>query len=173
MQGGTRLRRARDEVVYHEPAEERGAYLACRARSSASLWGMKATGKHASLGKLVAFVSTTDTRRARAFYGTDLAILGLRLVSDDDFALVFDANGTVLRISKVETLAPAPFTVLGWEVADLAKTTARLRESGVTFERYAEMDQDEHGIWLAPGGGRVAWFKDPDDNLLSITEQAQ
>jgi len=131
---------------------------------------MKPPGKQASLGKLVAFVSTTDARRARAFYGTALSVLGLRLVSDDDFALVFDANGTPLRISKVESLVPAPFTVLGWEVADIAKTAARLRESGVTFERYAGMDQDEHGIWLAPGGGSVAWFKDPDGNLLSITE---
>jgi catechol 2,3-dioxygenase-like lactoylglutathione lyase family enzyme len=132
---------------------------------------MKTPGNPASPGKLVAFVSTTNARRARAFYGTVLSVLGLRLVSDDDFALVFDANGTPLRISKVETLVPAPFTVLGWEVADIVKTAASLRESGVTFERYAGMDQDEHGIWPAPGGGRVAWFKDPDGNLLSLTSR--
>ena len=134
---------------------------------------MKLTGKETSLGKLVAFVSTTDARRARAFYGTDLSVLGLRLVSDDVFALLFDANGTPLRITKVDFLAPAPFTVLGWEVPNIARTTARLRERGVAFERYPGMAQDEDGIWLAPGGARVAWFKDPDGNLLSITEQSQ
>ena len=130
---------------------------------------MKTPGTKALLGKLVAFVSTTDADRARTFYRSALS---LRLVSDDDFALVFDAHGTTLRITKVESLAPAPFTVLGWEVADIAKTAAHLRERGVSFERYPGMAQDEHGIWIAPGGARVAWFKDPDGNLLSITEQA-
>ena len=131
---------------------------------------MKSPGTKALLGKLVAFVSTTDADRARAFYGT---VLGLRLESDDGFALLFDANGTPLRITKVDFLAPAPFTVMGWEVANIAKTAARLRERGVAFERYPGMAQDEHGIWLAPGGARVAWFKDPDGNLLSITEQSE
>ena len=130
---------------------------------------MKAPRTKALLGKLVAFVSTTDADQARTFYRSALS---LRLVSDDDFALVLDAHGTPLRITKVESLAPAPFTVLGWEVADIAKTAAHLRERGVSFERYAGMAQDENGIWLAPGGARVAWFKDPDGNLLSITEQA-
>jgi len=131
---------------------------------------MKSPGTKASLGKLVAFVSTTDADRARTFYES---VLGMRLVSDDDFAVVFDAHGTTLRITKVESLAAAPFTVLGWEVADIAKAAARLRDRGVAFERYAGMAQDEHGIWLASGGARVAWFKDPDGNLLSITEQAK
>ena len=131
---------------------------------------MKSPGTKALLGKLIAFVSTTDADRARTFYGS---VLGLRLVNDDDFALMFDANGTPLRITKVESLSPAPFMVLGWEVADIAQTAARLRECGVAFERYAGMAQDEHGIWLAPGGARVAWFKDPEGNLLSITEQTQ
>ncbi|HEX7508740.1 MAG TPA: VOC family protein [Polyangia bacterium] len=131
---------------------------------------MKSPGTKASLGKLVAFVSTTDADRARTFYES---VLGMRLVSDDDFAVVFDADGTTLRITKVESLAAAPFTVLGWEVADIAKAAARLRDRGVAFERYAGMAQDEHGIWLAPGGARVEWFKDPDGNLLSITEQAK
>jgi predicted enzyme related to lactoylglutathione lyase len=91
-------------------------------------------------------------------------------VSDDDFALVFDVHGTPLRITKVESLSPGPFTVLGWEVADISMTAARLCKRGVAFERFEGMSQDEHGIWLAPGGARVAWFKDPDGNLLSITE---
>jgi len=128
---------------------------------------MRSRGTKALLGKLVAFVSTSDADRARTFYSS---VLGLRLVSDDDFALVFEANGTTLRITKVEFLSPAPFTVLGWEVADIAKTAACLRGRGVAFERYTGMCQDDHGIWLAPSGARVAWFKDPDGNLLSITE---
>jgi catechol 2,3-dioxygenase-like lactoylglutathione lyase family enzyme len=130
---------------------------------------MKTPGTKTLLGKLVAFVSTTDVDRARTFYGS---VLGLRLVSDDGFAIVFDAHGTTLRITTVEALIPAPYTVLGWEVADIAKTAARLRERGLAFERYAGMDQDQHGIWLAPGGAGVAWFKDPDGNLLSITEHS-
>jgi catechol 2,3-dioxygenase-like lactoylglutathione lyase family enzyme len=91
---------------------------------------MKMPRSKALLGKLVAFVSTTDADRARTFYRS---VLGLRLVSDDGFAIVFDAHGTPLRITKLESLAPAPFTVLGWEVANIAKTAARLRERGVAF----------------------------------------
>jgi catechol 2,3-dioxygenase-like lactoylglutathione lyase family enzyme len=115
---------------------------------------MKTPGTKALLGRLVAFVSTTDADRARTFYGS---VLGLRLVSDDGFAIVFDANGTPLRITKLESLAPAPFTVLGWEVANIAKTAARLRERGVAFERYAGMAQDDHGIWSVAS----AWLVSP------------
>jgi len=116
--------------------------------------------------KLVAFVSTTDAARSRAFYeGT----LGLRFVSDEPYALVFDANGTMLRVQKVERVTVASGTTLGWHVTDIASEVRALSGRGVTFERYEGMQQDELGIW-AQGGGKVAWFKDPDGHVLSLTE---
>jgi catechol 2,3-dioxygenase-like lactoylglutathione lyase family enzyme len=117
--------------------------------------------------RLTAFAATTDARKARQFYE---GILGLPLLSDDEFALVFDANGTQLRIQKVTTFNPPPFTVLGWQVADIHATVAALSIAGVVFERYSFMKQDAAGIWTAPGGAKVAWFKDPDGNLLSLAE---
>jgi catechol 2,3-dioxygenase-like lactoylglutathione lyase family enzyme len=116
---------------------------------------------------LMAFVATTDGARARKFYGE---VLGLKIVSDDPFALVCEANGAPLRIQKVESLGPQPWTVLGWEVADVEATVDGLMGRGVRFERFDGMQQDPRGIWNAPGGARVAWFKDPDGNVLSVTE---
>jgi catechol 2,3-dioxygenase-like lactoylglutathione lyase family enzyme len=116
--------------------------------------------------QLVAFIATTDARRARNFY-TDA--LGLLLISEDDFALVYEAEGTPLRIQKVERFTPHPFTALGWEVPDIATAVRTLREKRVTFERFGLPGQDENGIWTAPGGAKVAWFKDPDGNLLSLS----
>jgi catechol 2,3-dioxygenase-like lactoylglutathione lyase family enzyme len=116
--------------------------------------------------RLIAFIATTEAARARAFYeGT----LGLT-VSDDDVALVADVNGTMLRIQKVERMTPASYTALGWEVLDIAATVADLAARGVVFERYGFLEQDAAGIWTAPSGAKVAWFKDPDENVLSLTE---
>jgi catechol 2,3-dioxygenase-like lactoylglutathione lyase family enzyme len=113
----------------------------------------------------VAFVSTADRERARAFYeGT----LGLALVSDEQFALVFDIAGTMLRVTVVDQVRPQPYTVLGWRVDDVEATARALTARGVTFERYAGMGQDAMGIWSSPSGARIAWFRDPDGNVLSI-----
>jgi catechol 2,3-dioxygenase-like lactoylglutathione lyase family enzyme len=117
--------------------------------------------------KIVAFAATSDAARAKAFYRD---VLGLRLVSEDGFALVFDAHGTMLRVALVKDVVAAPYTVLGWEVADMAATVRGLGEAGVQFERYPWMQQDELGIWRTPDGGAVAWFKDPDGNLLSLSQ---
>jgi catechol 2,3-dioxygenase-like lactoylglutathione lyase family enzyme len=114
------------------------------------------------------FIATTNPARAKAFYQDTL---GLTLLTDDQFALAFDANGTELRVQKVEKLRPHPFTSLGWRVPDIAKAVAGLVKRGVSFERYEFMEQDELGVWQAPSGARVAWFKDPDGNLLSLTER--
>jgi catechol 2,3-dioxygenase-like lactoylglutathione lyase family enzyme len=116
---------------------------------------------------LIGFVPTTDPARARAFYESTL---GLRLVEATDFAVVFDANGTMLRITTVPGLEPAAFTVLGWRVDDITGTVTRLTDNGVDFRRYDGMDQDASGIWTTPGGDKVAWFADPDGNVLSLTE---
>ena len=118
---------------------------------------------------LVAFVPTTNPARARAFFGETL---GLHLVSDETpFALVFDANGTMLRVTVVKEMQPHPFTVLGWHVEAIEEAVEALAAKGVEFQRYPGMnDADPHGIWNAPSGARVAWFKDPDGNVLSLTE---
>lgn len=116
---------------------------------------------------IIAFAATEDAARALVFYRD---VLGLELKSDEPFALVFDANGTMLRAAKVERAAPPPYTVLGWQVSDIAATVKALTGRGATFERYAGLDQDDAGIWLSPSGAKVAWFKDPDGNLLSLTE---
>ncbi len=117
--------------------------------------------------KVVAFLATSDAARAKAFYGE---VLGLRLISEDGFAVVFDANGTTLRVAIVREVVPAPYTVLGWDVQDIAATTRRLSAAGVVFERYAWLQQDELGIWNSPGGAKVAWFKDLDGNVLSVSQ---
>jgi catechol 2,3-dioxygenase-like lactoylglutathione lyase family enzyme len=122
---------------------------------------------------IAAFVPTRDSAKAKAFY---VDILGLRFVSDDRFALVLDANGIKVRVTKVRDFTPQPFTVLGWEVADIEKAVSDLENNGVCFEKYGFRGQDERGIWTAPmtdnasGGARVAWFKDPDGNLLSVSQ---
>ncbi len=116
---------------------------------------------------LVAFVATTDAARARAFYQETL---GLALVSDDPYALVFEANGTTIRVQKVDSFRPQPFTALGWTVDDINAVVAALKRKEVPCERFPGMDQDAQGIWASASGARVAWFKDPDGNLLSLTE---
>ncbi len=118
--------------------------------------------------EVMAFVATTQPEKAKAFYAE---ILGLRLVEDDWFAIVFSAGGTTLRIQKVKEFSPLLFTVLGWKVADLKQTVEGLSKKGVTFERYPGMQQDDAGIWTTPdGAGKVCWFKDPDGNTLSLTQ---
>jgi catechol 2,3-dioxygenase-like lactoylglutathione lyase family enzyme len=116
---------------------------------------------------LIAFVATADPARSKAFYEQ---ILGLRLIADEEHAVVFDANGTMLRIQKVPEIVPPPHTTLGWRVRDIARTVTLLRAKQVEPERYPYMQQDALGIWTAPSGAKVVWFKDPDGNLLSLTE---
>ena len=117
--------------------------------------------------RLMAFLATQDGRRARAFYETTL---GFKVLSDDDFALALDAGGTMVRVQKVAAFDPHPFTALGWEVPDIAGAVEELRAAGVVFDRFGGLDQDERGIWHSPSGARVAWFKDPDGNTLSLTQ---
>lgn len=116
---------------------------------------------------LIAFAATASPERAREFYES---VLGLRFVSDEPHALVFDANGTMLRIQKVQALDVAPYTRLGWRVPDIARAMAELASRGVTFTRYEFLPQDEHGVWTTPDGAKIAWFTDPDGNTLSLTE---
>ncbi len=115
--------------------------------------------------RLVCFVATADADRARAFYRD---ALGLALIEDSGFSLVFDANGTQLRVQRVETVAPHPYTALGWEVGDLAATVRALAADGVAMARFPGLPLDADAIWDTPDGSRVAWFHDPDGNTLSL-----
>jgi catechol 2,3-dioxygenase-like lactoylglutathione lyase family enzyme len=116
---------------------------------------------------LVAFAATADPDRSHAFYG---GVLGLRHVETSPFANVYDAAGTTLRVTRVDRVICPPYTILGWTVADLDLAVAALAGRGVSFERFAGVDQDAAGAWTAPGGARIAWFRDPDGNLLSLAE---
>jgi len=117
---------------------------------------------------IMAFSATTDATRAKAFYQDQL---GLRLVSEEQYALVFDAGGTMLRVQRVKEVREAQYTSLGWNVPDIAATVGDLANAGVKFEQYGMPGQDEKGIWTPPGStAKVAWFKDPDGNILSLTQ---
>jgi catechol 2,3-dioxygenase-like lactoylglutathione lyase family enzyme len=115
-----------------------------------------------------AFIPSTDLDRSRAFYeGT----LGLRVVEANPARVLFDVAGTKLTVVLVgEDLTPQPFTIFGWEVADLEATISALADRGVEFLRYDGFDQDPAGIWTAPSGTRVAWFEDPEGNNLSLND---
>jgi len=116
--------------------------------------------------KLIAFLAVRNAETAKAFYRDKL---GLRLVSEDQYALVFDANGTMLRVVPVGEIPQVRWTVLGWEVPDIEAAAAALESGGVKLDRY-EWVKSENGIWTAPTGDKVAWFKDPDGNTLSISQ---
>jgi len=116
---------------------------------------------------LIGFVGVSDLDSARQFYGDTL---GLPIDEESSFALVVNANGTMLRLTAVAQPVAAPYTILGWNVADIVSMIDQLTARGVRFTRYEGMDQDERGVWTAPGGAKIAWFLDPDGNNLSLTE---
>jgi catechol 2,3-dioxygenase-like lactoylglutathione lyase family enzyme len=171
-----RARRARGGSVdaLYASALARGSFRVydCRAKS----WSRAVTGERmlpldsgSGLADkpLVALLATANADRSRYFFEN---VLGLRLLGDDAFALVFDANGTTLRVQKVEEVHPAAYTALGWQTDNIEQIVRQLVERGVHFERYAGVEQDTLGIWISPGGAKIAWFKDPDGNILSLTE---
>jgi len=119
------------------------------------------------LTDIVAFVPIKDAEKARAFYE---GVLGLHFVKDDGFALVFEANGIMVRAAKVKEFTAAQFTVLGWQVSQIEDVVRALAKKGVHFEIFGFFKQDELGIWTAPTGDKVAWFKDPDGNILSVSQ---
>jgi catechol 2,3-dioxygenase-like lactoylglutathione lyase family enzyme len=117
--------------------------------------------------ELVAFVASTDLQRSRAFYE---GVLGLRVQRTTSFALVLVGGGTTVRVTRVDLMDPAPYTVLGWVVQNVEETVRTLAARGVRFQSYDDLEQDEYGIWQSPDGARVAWLKDPDGNVLSLTQ---
>ncbi|MBV8808469.1 MAG: VOC family protein [Acidobacteriaceae bacterium] len=120
---------------------------------------------------IIGFLTIVDVDRAKEFYRDTL---GLRLIREEPpYALVFDANGIMLRLGMGKERAPAPGTVLGWQVPDASAAVRDLEQSGIRFERYDHVKQDAQGIWTTPTGAKIAWFKDPDGNILSISEHPE
>ncbi|HTV18803.1 MAG TPA: VOC family protein [Polyangiaceae bacterium] len=117
--------------------------------------------------QVVAFVATSRPSEALAFYRDKL---GLRLTEDSPFALVFDAFGTMLRVQKVGSVNPHPYTSFGFDVPDIEAAVRGLNDVGVDMLRYAHFEQDALGVWTAPSGARIAWCHDPDGNVLSLSE---
>jgi catechol 2,3-dioxygenase-like lactoylglutathione lyase family enzyme len=132
-------------------------------------WLKERTLEMSTLGTLIGFIPTRDGDAARDFYEKKV---GLRFISDDQFALVFQSGENMIRISRAGSFTPAPFTILGWQSSNIERDVREMSARGITFERFDYMGpQDELGIWAAPGGGaKVAWFKDPDGNTLSISQ---
>lgn len=120
-------------------------------------------------GEVMGFIPTVDATRSRRFYED---VLGLRFVSDDPFALVVESKGTQIRIAKLHEFTPAPYTILGWRVKNIEHEAHALSAKGVVFKRYPPLEQSDTGIWTSPSGARIAWFADPDGNVLSISEHA-
>jgi len=123
-----------------------------------------------SSSRMIGFVPTTDSKRARDFYEHKL---GFQFVSDDAFALVMRAGDTMIRVAKVKEFTSPAYTVLGWEVQDIKAIVSWLKERGVVFEKYPFIQDQELGIWKAPTGDQVAWFKDPDGNVLSVSQHVK
>ena len=119
-------------------------------------------------GKLAGFLATTDYDQAREFYEGKL---GFEFVSLDQYALVMRVGGHSIRISKIPNFTPRPGTVLGWEVTDILAVVSWLRDRGVALEKYPFVQDQKLGVWTAPGGSKVAWFKDPDGNILSVSQR--
>ncbi len=152
--GGVAARPAADPTA--------GLVASVRLVQSSPAWSLASA-------RVVAFVGVADLDRAAAFYGDTL---GLPLRDESPLALVAEAGDTTVRFTATEAVHPAPYTVLGWRVDDVVAAVDALRARGVTFAQYPGVSQDERGVWLAPGGARVAWFRDPDGNLLSLTQDA-
>ena len=119
------------------------------------------------LDRPIFFLATANAGRSREFYER---VLGLAFVADEPPALVFQVGQSMLRIQKVDRVHKAPYTALGWAVADIRRTVRDLRAAGVNFQRYEGMTQDDDCIWRAPSGAFVAWFQDPDRHTLSLTQ---
>jgi catechol 2,3-dioxygenase-like lactoylglutathione lyase family enzyme len=117
--------------------------------------------------RMIGFVPTKDSKKAREFYEGKL---GFQFVSDDPFALVMRAGETMIRIAKAKDFTPAAYTVLGWEVQRIEEVVGWLKDRGVEFEKYPFVQDQELGVWTAPNGDKVAWFKDPDGNVLSLSQ---
>ena len=115
----------------------------------------------------ISFIATMDPENAKAFYGE---VLGLELLETSPYALVFSDDGHILRVQIVADHSPASHTVHGWQVTDIEDEIEELASTGVDFLIYAQLGQNASGVWTSPDGHKIAWFKDPCGNILSLTE---
>jgi len=117
--------------------------------------------------KLKTFIPTVKPQEAKVFYRDTL---GLKFLGGDDYGMEFDSGGTLLRVATVRELKPHEFTVLGWNVKNIETEIRALNNKGVVFEKFDFLQQDELCIWTSPNNSKVAWFKDPDGNILSVSQ---
>ena len=116
----------------------------------------------------VAFIYVGERDRAIAFY---CDTLGLSLRSSDPFGDFLQSGPALVRMTVMADLKAGPHPVLGWDVADIQAAAEALRDRGFAFTIYEGMGQDSLGIWTAPDGkAKVAWFADPDGNVLSLSQ---
>jgi catechol 2,3-dioxygenase-like lactoylglutathione lyase family enzyme len=143
-------------------------FRSCDNHAGSVIIGLMSEHFRLSDQDIIGFIATSDPDRAKKFYRDTL---GLPLVSEElPFGLVFDAHGTMLRVAVVKEVSPRSYTALGWKVPDIVAAAKALSKVGVQFEHYQGMEQEELGIWSSPSGAKVAWFKDPDGNTLSISQ---
>ena len=117
--------------------------------------------------KPVSFIATDNPEKARVFFSD---VLGLKLLENSAFALVFADGEHVLRVQIVPELFPASYTAHGWQVTNISTEVERLISKGVLFLRFDQLPQDNLGIWTSPDGHKIAWFNDPSENVLSLTQ---
>lgn len=116
--------------------------------------------------EIISFLATSNVKESRSFFEK----IGLELVEETEFAVVYAGANGQLRIQKVEEFTPHPYTVLGWKVDAIETAVGELMKKGVIFEKYDRLSQDFNAIWTSPSGAKIAWFKDPDGNLISLTQ---
>lgn len=119
--------------------------------------------------EITALVGTVKPALSRAFYE---GVLGLKFINDDGFAAIYQGKNARIRVSRVPAIAPAQYAVLAFTVDDIARAVDAMTAKGVVFARFGFFVQDEQGVWSAPDGTKVAWFHDPDLNLLSLVQHA-
>jgi catechol 2,3-dioxygenase-like lactoylglutathione lyase family enzyme len=118
--------------------------------------------------KAIAFILVRDREKAKAFYR---GVLGLKLISENEFASDYDLGGIMLQLVTVADWTAHKHTVVGWDVADIVGASKALAAKGVTFNIYDGYGQDALGIWSSPDGKtKLNWFNDPEGNVLSLKE---
>ena len=117
--------------------------------------------------KIMAFIPSANLTRSRRFYETTL---GMKVLYQDDFAIALESGGIMIRVTRVGKFIPYQFTVFGWEVVDIEASAKKLEAKKIALQHYDLPNQNDQGIWTAPGGEKVAWFLDSDGNVLSLTQ---
>ena len=115
--------------------------------------------------------AVNDAQKAKEFYGQTL---GLEMSESYGLLRLHIAGGTTILMYPKENHIPATFTILNFPVANIEQAVDELARRGVRFESYneGELVTDEKGI-VRGGGPKIAWFRDPAGNLLSVLEERE